>query len=86
VLARWSSWGAVPQLFDKDDWAAEREQLREVLHEREYAAASRTTTNAHYTDAALVQEIWAAVGKLGFTGGSALGGCCGGNQYTVFDA
>lgn len=72
ALARWSSWGAVPQLFDKDDWAAEREQLREVLDEREYAAASRTTTNAYYTDAALVQEIWAAVGKLGFTGGEVL--------------
>ncbi|MFK4298577.1 N12 class adenine-specific DNA methylase [Arthrobacter sp. GAS37] len=72
VLARWSSWGAVPQLFDKDDWAAEREQLREVLDEREYAAASRTTTNAYYTDAALVQEIWSAVGKLGFTQGDVL--------------
>jgi N12 class adenine-specific DNA methylase len=72
VLARWSSWGAVPQLFDKDDWAAEREQLRGVLDEREYAAASRTTTNAYYTDAALVQEIWAAVGRLGFGGGEVL--------------
>lgn len=36
-LARWSSWGAVPQLFDKDDWANERAQLRAVLSEREYA-------------------------------------------------
>ncbi|MFK4637136.1 helicase [Paenarthrobacter histidinolovorans] len=59
-------------MFDKDDWAAEREQLHGVLDEREYAAASRTTTNAYYTDAALVQEIWAAVGKLGFTGGEVL--------------
>lgn len=72
ALARWSGWGAVPQLFDKDDWAAERGQLREVLDDREYAAASRTTTNAYYTDAALVQEIWSAVGKLGFRGGEVL--------------
>lgn len=62
----------MPQLFDKDDWAAERAQLREVLSEREYAAASRTTTNAYYTDAALVKEIWSAVERLGFTGGEVL--------------
>jgi N12 class adenine-specific DNA methylase len=62
----------VPQLFDKADWAAERAQLQEVLSEREYAAASRTTTNAYYTDAALVKEIWAAVDRLGFTGGEVL--------------
>ena len=62
----------MPQLFDKADWAAERAQLQEVLSEREYAAASRTTTNAYYTDAALVKEIWAAVDRLGFTGGEVL--------------
>lgn len=72
ALAQWSSWGAVPQLFDKEDWANERAQLREVLSEREYAAASRTTTNAYYTDAALVKEIWSAVDRLGFTGGEVL--------------
>ncbi|WP_427008556.1 hypothetical protein [Pseudarthrobacter sp. H2] len=62
----------MPQLFDKAEWAAERAQLQEVLSEREYAAASRTTTNAYYTDAALVKEIWSAVGRLGFTGGEVL--------------
>ena len=72
ALAQWSSWGAVPQLFDKDDWANERTQLRQVLSDREYAAASRTTTNAYYTDAALVKEIWSAVDRLGFTGGEVL--------------
>lgn len=42
------------------------------MSEREYAAASRTTTNAYYTDAALVKEIWSAVERLGFTGGEVL--------------
>ncbi|UYY83667.1 DEAD/DEAH box helicase family protein (plasmid) [Arthrobacter sp. YA7-1] len=59
-------------MFDKDDWAAERTQLAGVLSEREYAAASRTTINAYYTDAALVKEIWSAVERLGFTGGEVL--------------
>ncbi|BAS18665.1 protein involved in methylation (plasmid) [Arthrobacter sp. Hiyo8] len=71
-LAQWSGWGAVPQLFDKDDWAAERARLAGILSEREYAAASRTTTNAYYTDAALVKEIWSAVEGLGFSGGEVL--------------
>ncbi|MDZ4351746.1 MAG: hypothetical protein U1B81_03875 [Arthrobacter sp.] len=62
----------MPQLFDKAEWAAERAQLQEVLSEREYAAASRTTTNAYYTDAALVKEIWSAVDRLGFAGGEVL--------------
>ncbi|WP_258060940.1 DEAD/DEAH box helicase family protein [Arthrobacter sp. 4R501] len=62
----------MPQLFDKAEWATERAQLQEVLSEREYAAASRTTTNAYYTDAALVREIWSAVDRLGFTGGEVL--------------
>ncbi|MDJ0358327.1 helicase [Paenarthrobacter sp. PH39-S1] len=71
-LARWSSWGAVPQLFDKDDWAQERAKLREVLTDKEYDAASRTTINAHYTDAGIVRRMWSAVEQLGFTGGQVL--------------
>lgn len=71
-LAKWSSWGAVPQLFDKADWATERARLQEVLTEKEYNAASRTTINAHYTDAAIVQQMWRAVEELGFTGGDVL--------------
>lgn len=72
ALAQWSSWGAVPQLFDKDDWVQERATLREALSEKEYDAASRTTINAHYTDAGIVQAMWAAVEELGFTGGEVL--------------
>jgi hypothetical protein len=71
-LAKWSSWGAVPQLFDKADWATERAKLQEVLTEKEYGAASRTTLNAHYTDAAIVRQMWSAVEDLGFTGGDVL--------------
>jgi hypothetical protein len=61
ALAQWSSWGAVPQLFDKDDWANERAQLRQVLSEREYAAASRTTTNARTRCAELNEKLKASI-------------------------
>ena len=37
-----------------------------LLSPAELAAARRNTLNAHYTDAALVQAMWAAVRALGF--------------------
>ncbi|MGO9973429.1 MAG: helicase-related protein, partial [Solirubrobacteraceae bacterium] len=74
TLARWSSWGAVPAIFDEEraEWAEEREQLKALLDGERYAAARRTTINAHYTDPAMVREIWKAVAALGFTGGRVL--------------
>src|SRR5580658_626691 len=68
VLARWSGWGAVPEVFDASraelGWA--RDELSAILTAAELAAAARNTLNAHYTDAALVQAIWAGAGQLGF--------------------
>tara|TARA_R110002124_G_scaffold126756_3_gene286454 strand:- start:37890 stop:42764 length:4875 start_codon:yes stop_codon:yes gene_type:complete len=74
VLARWSSWGALPEIFDEDklNWSAERAELRELLTESQYAEARRTTINAHYTDPAYAREIWGALRDLGFDGGSVL--------------
>jgi N12 class adenine-specific DNA methylase len=82
-LARWSSWGAVPQIFDEDSgrFAAEREELRTLLTGAEYAAARRTTINAHYTDAALVRAIWKGVQQLGFTAGQVLEPGCGSGNF-----
>ncbi len=42
-LARWSGWGAVPNVFDerKSEYAAERAELMELLSKEEYAAARR---------------------------------------------
>ncbi|MFF1831123.1 helicase-related protein [Paenarthrobacter sp. NPDC058040] len=76
VLARWGSWGAqgVFQIFDesRDEYAGDREHLRSLLTEAQYGAARRTTINAHYTDAAYVKAMWAAVQDLGFEGGTVL--------------
>ena len=56
----------------RDGWAGERARLQQVLTEGECAAASRTTTNAYYTDAALEKEIWSARVRLGFESGEVL--------------
>ena len=75
-LARWGSWGAqgVWQIFDEDrpEHAAQRQELKELLTEREYLAAKRTTINAHYTDAAYAQAVWGTLARLGFTEGEVL--------------
>jgi hypothetical protein len=83
VLARWSSWGAVPQLFDEQatDWRSEREHLRSVLGDSSYAAARRTTINAHYTDPAYVQPMWDMLAGLGFAGGEVLEPGCGSGNF-----
>ncbi|SFF74820.1 Adenine-specific DNA methylase, N12 class [Actinacidiphila alni] len=74
VLARWSSWGAVPQIFDprKRDLAGLRAELRSLLTETEWHAAEATTRNAHFTDPDLVQPVWQALQDLGFTDGRVL--------------
>jgi len=73
-LARWSSWGAVPGVFDESntEFTTARAQLRELLSEREFNAASRTTINAHYTDPAIVAVMWSGLQALGFDGGAVL--------------
>ena len=82
-LARWSSWGAVPQIFDeqREDFTGERKQLRGLLDEHAYAAARRTTINAHYTDPAYAQAIWDALEQLGFDGGEVLEPGCGSGTF-----
>ncbi|BEH01862.1 lactate dehydrogenase [Brooklawnia propionicigenes] len=74
VLARWSSWGALPDVFDdsKQGWADERDWLRELLAPEEWDAAARTTINAHYTDPLIIRQMWRALTVLGFDGGQVL--------------
>lgn len=83
VLARWSGWGAVPDLFDpnKPEWASEREQFRELLTASEYDSARRSTLNAHYTDPRLVTVMWEALQESGFDGGRVLEPGCGSGTF-----
>ncbi|WP_416969399.1 AAA family ATPase [Streptomyces sp. 4F14] len=86
VLARWSSWGAVPEIFDprKREFAGLRSELRSLLTEQEWYAAEATTRNAHFTDAALVEPIWQALKDLGFEEGRLLEPGCGSGNFLAF--
>jgi len=82
-VVAWSGWGAVPAVFDeqRSEWADAREQLRELLDEDAYAAARRTTINAHYTDPAIADAVWQTVHDLGFDGGRVLEPGCGAGVF-----
>ena len=84
ALARWSGWGSLPQVFDEanDAYAAAREQARRLLgDETAWAAARRTTLNAHYTPAEVAAAMWRVVGDLGFVGGRVLEPGCGSGNF-----
>lgn len=73
VLAKFGSWGSLPEMFSGDPrFADERAELRELLNDDELAAARATTINAHYTDPDTVQAMWDALQELGFDGGRVL--------------
>lgn len=69
VLARWSGWGHLPEVFElhREDWVPRHQQLASLLTQEQLDQASRTTLNAHYTDPEVVAQIWQAVRDLGFT-------------------
>ncbi len=87
TLARWSGWGALPQLFDEGDdtYAEERQRIRALLGDAAaWAQARRTTVNAHYTSAEVVQAMWRLVEDLGFDEGEVLEPGCGSGNFIGF--
>ncbi|MET9528243.1 UvrD-helicase domain-containing protein [Streptomyces coeruleorubidus] len=55
-----------------ESFAEERAEIRELLDDKEWAAARKNTLNAHYTDSSLVQPVWDAIRSLGFRRGRVL--------------
>ena len=87
ALARWSGWGAIPQIFDeaRADFSVARERARRLLGTEEaWSAARRSTLNAHYTSAEVIEQVWAAFGRLGFEGGRVLEPGCGSGNFIGF--
>ncbi|MER8103280.1 UvrD-helicase domain-containing protein [Kitasatospora sp. NPDC094016] len=75
VLARWSGWGATPQVFvdsPSGEFAPLARELRSLLSDEDWERAADSTMNAHYTDPQIVQSVWGALRGLGFDGGEVL--------------
>ncbi len=84
VLAKYVGWGGLADAFDssKANWANEYQELKNLLSPEEYASARESTLNAHYTSPVIIQAIYDAVGKMGFTRGNVLDPAAGiGNFY-----
>ncbi|ORJ54338.1 helicase-related protein [Mycobacterium simiae] len=83
ILAAWSGWGAVPQIFDtrNHDLAAERDTLAKLLDRDQYRQAEASILNAHYTDPAIAAAVWEGLGRAGFSGGRVLEPGCGSGTF-----
>ncbi|MGH3970391.1 MAG: hypothetical protein ACRDTV_20275, partial [Mycobacterium sp.] len=83
VLAAWSGWGAVPQVFDtrNSDFADERQTLAALLGRDRYRQAEASILNAHYTDPAVAAAVWDGLGRAGFSGGRVLEPGCGSGTF-----
>ncbi len=87
VLARWSGWGAIPQIFDEartDLQDAQATARRLLGGEEAWEAARRTTLNAHYTSASVIRATWGILNSLGFQEGLVLEPGCGSGNFIGF--
>jgi N12 class adenine-specific DNA methylase len=75
ILVKYVGWGGIPQVFadqTSNEWASERERLKELLTAEEYESARASTLNAHYTSPTVISAIYEAVQRLGFEHGRVL--------------
>ena len=74
VLSQYVGWGGLADAFDpnKDGWAKEYTELKNLLSEDEYAATRSSTLNAHYTSPTVIRGIYDAVERMGFRSGNIL--------------
>ena len=79
ILVRYVGWGGLPQVFDDRNtkWAPERQELLQLLSLDELRSARATTLNAHYTSPTIIRAMYAALDRLGFSGGRVLEPACG---------
>ena len=63
-LANYQAW--------EKKWGSGTTALKELLSPEEFAAAQRSTINAHYTSREVISGMWEAVRAMGFTGGAVL--------------
>jgi len=85
ALVRYVGWGGLPQVFSPaTDWQAENVELSSLLSDDEFKAARATTLNAHYTSAAVVKGMYAALERLGFKEGRILEPACGIGHFIGF--
>ena len=83
ALAGYAGWGGLSQVFDEagDGWSNERGRLRELLDDRQYAAARASATTSFYTPLPYIRFIYSALRKFGFKDGRILEPAAGTGRF-----
>lgn len=71
TLARYVGWGGLKGVFDPENkqWGKQHSELRALLSDAEWAAASRSQLDAFYTPPVIANAMYSALDRLGFTHG-----------------
>ena len=84
ILSHYVGWGGLSNAFDKSRWSEEYDILKDLLTDSEYKAARASVTDSFYTPPEVINGIYDALNRMGFTGGNILEPACGiGNFYSA---
>lgn len=84
VLSHYVGWGGLQNAFDKNRWPNEYKILKDLLTDDEYKAARASVTDSFYTPPEVINNIYSALKRMGFTGGNILEPACGiGNFFNA---
>ena len=78
VLSKYVGWGGIPEAFDNriDNWHTEYEELKNLLTEKEYKEARKSTLTAFYTPPIVIKSIYRALENMGLERGNILEPSC----------
>ena len=76
TLLRYTGWGGLPASFNTEAadqaWANRAQRLQATLSAEDYESARASVNNSHYTEVHVIEAMWQAVERFGFTGGRIL--------------
>lgn len=83
VLARYVGWGGLKGVFDPQNknWAQQHTELKSILTDAEWAAASRSQLDAFYTASVVVDAMYAALSRMGYNGGRMIDPAMGSGNF-----
>jgi len=75
-LLRFTGWGGLPAAFNLEGgdaaWRRRADELHALLPAEDYVSARASVNNSHYTEVHVIEAMWQAVERFGFTGGRVL--------------
>ncbi|WP_247391959.1 Eco57I restriction-modification methylase domain-containing protein [Ralstonia pseudosolanacearum] len=83
VLARYVGWGGLKGVFDPQNknWAQQHVELKSLLTDAEWAAASRSQLDAFYTAPVVVDAMYAGLSRMGYNGGRMIDPAMGSGNF-----